>query len=528
MSVTQIRPQDEMQARAAPVVGELEFQHRVSEILNRRPAVGLAVGAVRNGHLEFFRGHGFADVEARTPITEDSVFRIGSITKTFTGIAVMQLSEQGLLDLDAPAGEYLRAYKLVPTNASFRPATVRHLLTHTAGIPEIAHRPAMGFWLLDDFVKAGRAVPSLAEYYRGGLRIDVEPGSRFVYTDHDFATLGQIVEDVSGMPLDRYLRDHVFEPLGMDHTDLVRSERVRPHLATAYGVSSRGAGRTDDFEVVTIGGGAAYSTTKDMALYVGALLNGGSNEHGSVLRPGTLATMFEPHYRTDPRLSGEGLVFSRAMVGGRLAVGHGGILPGFISQMWLAPAHGVGVVAFTNGSRLAMFWLPGELLGLLRQILGVQDDPIRRNVPQHPELWTEICGWYKLRARLTDIRARALVGGIGAEVFVRHGQLKLRPLTPIPALSRGVPLYPDDESDPYAFRIDLSDVGMGTPRIVFSQDARGRTDRVHADFVPLCLEKQPSFKNPRYWISVGLGVLTVAAAAAAARRLRNGSKRGAR
>ncbi|HEY9379025.1 MAG TPA: serine hydrolase domain-containing protein, partial [Jiangellaceae bacterium] len=87
---------------------------RVDGMLNRRPAVGLAVGVVRNGRLEYFHGHGVADIASGAPITKDTVFRIASITKTFTAIAVMQLWEQGLLDLDAPANDYLRAYPLVP------------------------------------------------------------------------------------------------------------------------------------------------------------------------------------------------------------------------------------------------------------------------------------------------------------------------------------------------------------------------------------------------------------------------------
>src|SRR4051812_38325994 len=114
-----------------PKVYEREMKARVGEILNRWPAVGLAVGVVGNGSLQFFYGHGVADIPSNTPITEDTIFRIASITKTFTAIAVMQLWEQGLVDLDAPANDYLRAYKLIPAQASFRPATVRHLLTHT-------------------------------------------------------------------------------------------------------------------------------------------------------------------------------------------------------------------------------------------------------------------------------------------------------------------------------------------------------------------------------------------------------------
>src|SRR6266566_1972678 len=111
-----------------PTFDELELKARVGEILNRWPAVGLAVGVVRNGSLDLFHGHGVADIASNTPVTEDTVFRIASITKTFTAIAVMQLCEKGRIDLDAPAGDYLRAYRLLPARASFRPATVRDLL----------------------------------------------------------------------------------------------------------------------------------------------------------------------------------------------------------------------------------------------------------------------------------------------------------------------------------------------------------------------------------------------------------------
>ena len=199
-----------------PEIDQLQIEGSVDRILNRWPAVGLAVGVVRDGALESFSGHGVADIESATPVTEDTVFRIGSITKTFTAVAVMQLVEQGLIDLDAPANDYLRGYRLVPAKASWRPATVRHLLTHTAGVPEWLHPSRMvnSDWFGETFA-LDQPVPTLAEYYRGGLRLAVEPGTIWAYTDHGFATLGQIVEDVSGEPLDRYLREHIFQPLGM-------------------------------------------------------------------------------------------------------------------------------------------------------------------------------------------------------------------------------------------------------------------------------------------------------------------------
>ena len=507
-----------------PEVDELDLKARVEEVLNRHAAVGLAVGVVRNGGLEFFHGHGMADIASRTPVTEDTVFRIASITKTFTAIAVMQLWEQGRLDLDAPAGNYLRAYRLLPAKASFRPATVRDLLTHTAGVPQIPyHRRALvrlfagsGLTESGDSCDLARPLPTLAEYYRGGLRLVAEPGTRFTYGNHGFATLGQIVEDVSGLPLDRYFREHIFEPLGMAGSDLLRSERVMTHLATGYKLRSQGVMAVTDRQSVTLGAGSIYSTPGDMARYLAALLGGGANGHGRVLEPATLASMFEPHYQTDPRVPGMGLAFWRSYLGAHLAVEHPGVRPGFNSQIFLAPGDGVGVMAFTNGASGALIWLMAEVAGLLRRLLGVPDDVIRTDVPHHPEIWGDLCGWYPVSAQLTDNQARG-VAGLGAEVFVRRGQLTIRALSPVPAVYRGFPLHPDDDKDPCAFRIDLSRWGLGTARIVFSREPETGTTRIHTDMFPLSLQRQPDRRNPRYWATGALGAAAVTALATAVR-----------
>jgi CubicO group peptidase (beta-lactamase class C family) len=516
---TSTRPPVQNQKRAPLEIDEREFKARVSEILNRYPAVGMAVGVVRNGRLELFYPHGVADIASNTPITEDTVFRIASITKTFTAIAVMQLWEQGLVDLDAPANDYLRAFQLVSAKASHRPATLRHLLTHTSGIPEMVHPSRALMYVFGESVKLGRPLPILGEYYRGGLRLVAEPGTRFMYTDHNFATVGQIVEDVSGQPLDGYLRRHVFEPLGMGDTDLIRSERVESRLATGYNLRSSGAKAVTDRQWITSAASSIYSTPRDMARYIAALLGGGANQHGSVLKPATLELMFEPHYRPHPLIPGIGLAFDRFDLGGHLAIGHEGVLPGFNSQIFAAPKDGIGVLAFTNGAPRAMFWLPAEAIGLLKQLLHVPDDFIRRDVPQHPQIWSDLCGWYQLPAGRTGTRLRAMVG-LGAEVFVRRGQLTLRVLTPIPAIYKGFVLHPDDEQDPYVFRIDASTFDLGTVRVIFSREPQRGTMRVHLDVMPLSLEKQPGNKNPRLRIVGALGALGIAVTSLAIRRRR--------
>jgi len=502
----------------------LDLKAKVNAILNRWPAVGLALGVIRNGRLQSFHGHGLANIASNLPITEDTVFRIASITKTFTAIAVMQLWEQGLVDLDAPANDYLRAYKLVPARAGFRPATPRHLLTHTAGIREVLHLPGLlRMRDLGETVRLGQPVPPLSEYYRGGLRYDAEPGTRFMYTNHGFATLGQIVEEVSGMRLDRYFREHIFNPLGMANTDLVRSERVNAHLAIGYELRTNGAEPVTDYALIPLGAGGIFSTPKDMARYIAALLGGGTNEHGSVLKPATLATMFDPHYQPDPRLAGMGLAFFRADLGGHLAIEHDGILPGFDSQILLAPHDGIGVMAFANGAKRGMHWLTPEVGAVLKQLLGVPDAVIRTDIPQHPEIWGDLCGWYGFSTRMTD--PAKFVLGAGAEVFVRRGQLMFRYLSPVPALYRGFPMHPDDEKDPYVFRIAFPWFGIGTGRVVFSGVPGVGTTAVHLDFGPVSLsfQRQPATRNPRSWATGALGAfgaLAVAGTAIAVSRRR--------
>jgi CubicO group peptidase (beta-lactamase class C family) len=503
-----------------------ELDALARQLLGRRPAVGLALGVVRGGDVASFFGHGLADIPSKTPITEDTVFRIGSVTKLFTAIAIMQLWEQGLVDLDAPADDYLQAFRLVAADPGFRPATMRHLLTHTAGIPEVrglidllhadltpsGGRPAVLS------VRADEPLPSLAEYYRAGLRVVVEPGTTFAYTNHGFATLGQIVEDVSGLPLERYLRERLFEPLGMADTELVRSKGVKARLATGYVLGRRGPEPVSDRDWIGAGAGGIYSTTRDMARFTAALLGGGGNQHGRILEPATLATMFAPHFQPDPRISGIGLGFFRSELDGHQIVSHDGILPGFNSALLAAPDDGVGIIAFTIGSPGAFAWLPIELARLVRRLLRVPDEE-GFAVPHHPETWRGLCGRYVFQARISDLRIRLTLSR-GVEVTVVGGRLVVRLLTPLPLPLRGLPLLPDDEHDPDVYRLDLSAMDMQPVRVVFGRGPGGRVTVAHSDLggQPWSLVRCDGAASRRAWLTPALGAFTVAGAWGVGRR----------
>jgi hypothetical protein len=198
--------------------------------------------------------------------------------------------------------------------------------------------------------------------------------------------------------------------------------------------------------------------------------------------------MFQPQYRPDPRIPGIGLAFHRSDLGGHLGVEHDGILPGFDAQIYLAPDDGVAVMAFANGAKRGMHWLTPEAANLVRGLIGVRSPTIRTDVPHRPDVWAGLVGRYRFSAHATDPARFAL--GAGARVLVRRGQLVIRLRSPVPALSKGFLLHPDDPADPYAFRVELPWFGIGTARVVFGRSPAGTVTALHADIGPVSFLKE--------------------------------------
>ncbi|MGY1609906.1 serine hydrolase domain-containing protein [Geodermatophilus sp. SYSU D00700] len=502
--------------RSEPAVTEPDLHRAIARVLRRWPSAGVAVAVVRDGFPPRFLGHGVADVSSGRPVGERTVFRVGSLTKVLTAVAVVQLVEQGVVDLDAPAADHLRAFRLVPTRAGVRQPTVRHLLTHTGGVgywrrrSDLLRHPGVGSG------DVARSIVPPAEFYRDGLPVDVQPGTRWAYSNHGFATLGQIVEEVSGEPLDRYLREHVFGPLGMADTELVLTERLRVQLATGYTLRRGRLSAVRSREVPTPGSGGACSTAPDMARLVAAMLHGGAGEHGRVLAAESVASMFRPHFRPDPRMAGMGLAFDRHEERGRTLVGKTGILSGFLSAIGMAPDEGVGVVVLGNTGGLDARGAPAPLAdALMRLLAGLPEDPVRDDVPPHPEVWPALCGWYAPDAGpITNLFPRVAMGA-GVEVAVRHRQLVLTPLTPVPGMRTAMVLHPDDPDDPRVYHVAHPQFGWNL-RVVFTEDD---PPRLFHDL--MSFEKRPDWQNPRRWATGAAG----AAVATALARLPRGATR---
>jgi len=168
--------------------------------------------------------------------------------------------------LRLPVNDFLEAYKIAQPSLA-PPITFRHLLTHIGGIGELRHwtdlfRPTLGL------TTSPRRPITLREYYAPALRAEIAPGRKWAYSNHGFATLGQVVEDVSGQPFAEYMLEHVFAPLGMVHTDFRMSERLSAKFAQGYEYRRGTLRAVANREIVIVPAVAAVSNLEDMLLYV--------------------------------------------------------------------------------------------------------------------------------------------------------------------------------------------------------------------------------------------------------------------
>lgn len=293
---------------------------------------GAAVLVARDGQILFQGGYGLADVDKKTPITPETKFRIGSVTKQFTAAAILNLAEQGKLAIGDPLAKYFPA---VP-NAS--KITLRHLLTHTSGLHSYTDRP--------DFL-AGVTKPVAPADLIASMAKDApdfEPGTNFKYCNSGYFLLGEIVAQVSGQSLGEYLRTTFFKPLGMKDTGIYINATPPPGAALGYAVHNGVATVAVDWDMSWAGGaGAIYSTVGDLFHWTEAL------HGGRVVNADSLKAMTTPNplpAGVDGLNYGFGLVVSEIE---RLpTIWHNGGLNGWSSNLMWLPQQRVTLVALAN------------------------------------------------------------------------------------------------------------------------------------------------------------------------------------
>jgi CubicO group peptidase (beta-lactamase class C family) len=330
-----------------PAEMEAFLDELLAQEMEEHPIAGAAISIVKDGKLFFTKGYGYADLEHNIPVDpEQTGFRIGSVTKLFTWTAVMQLVEQGKLDLDADINAYLD-FQIPYTYP--QPITLKHLLTHTAGFED----------LYVDFVTLKRedTLPPgafLASHIPARVR---PPGECAAYSNYGAALAGYIVARASGQSYDQYIQEHIFDPLGMAHSAALATfhPNVSAHESVGY---LYGEGSFQIFpkfygplDLAPMGFMSASAT--DMARFMIAHLQGGRYSDATIpeariLQESTVQQMHTTLYTPDPRLLGTAYGFFDFTDNGQRTIGHSGTAEPMSSLLLLLPDQKLGVFVAYN------------------------------------------------------------------------------------------------------------------------------------------------------------------------------------
>jgi CubicO group peptidase (beta-lactamase class C family)/D-alanyl-D-alanine dipeptidase len=371
------------------------------------PAVSIAL--VDGPDIVWARGFGWADTKAHTPATGDTVYRVGSVSKLFTDLAVMRLVERGALDLDAPLARYLPDFK--PANPFGKPITLRQLMAHRSGL---VREPPVGHYFDPTNPGLDRTIASLT-----GTELVYAPESHEKYSNAGITVVGAVLERTQHEPFARHVQQVVLQPFGLQHSSFELTPALDKDLA--HGTMWTVHGRTFDAPTFPLGIGPAgnlYSTVNDLGRFLSAVFAGGRGPGGVVVKPETLERMWTPQFVPAGTKHGFGLGFRVDTFHGRRSVGHNGAVYGFATEVLALPDERLGVAVVTAldcanavSARVAEIALDGMLA--VRE--GKDLPKLEETQPVSAEMARGIVGRYEKGER-------------GVELEERGGKLFAKPL----------------------------------------------------------------------------------------------------
>jgi len=348
---------------------------------------GGEVLVARDGRIIFEKGYGYAQVESRTPFTDDTRFRIGSITKQFTSAAIFKLAEDGKLSID----DYLS--KFIPDWPRGDEVTLRHLLTHTSGIHDFTAKP--GFY---EHVTEPITMEALIASFKNDP-YDFNPGEKYSYCNSGYVLLGHIVEKVSGESYSEYLRKTFFKPLGMKNTGVYRAGMSSLGEAFGYSFTNGTMVRAVNWDMSKVStAGELYSTTHDLFLWNEAIFNHRVLSEASLKTAFTIGVL-KLDDSTHPEDVGYACGWTRDWLNGAREISHGGELWGFGSYLLRLPDYNLTVVVLLNCAPhppdIQQWFLAREIA---RRVLGSElpNDGKQKVVEITPADVALAVGWYDL------------------------------------------------------------------------------------------------------------------------------------
>jgi CubicO group peptidase (beta-lactamase class C family) len=309
--------------------------------LERSDVAGASVLVIKDGNVLLQKGYGYADLKSKKPVDPNAtIFRLASISKLFTWISVMQLQEQGKVDLDTDVNRYLD-FQIRP--AFDKPITLRNLMTHTGGFEEF-----LDDLILFDPKKAGSLRDDLI--HNQPMRM-YPPGEVPAYSNYGVGLASYIVQRVSGERFEQYVQEHIFVPLGMTHSSFYQPLPQGLAGGVSEGYRDNTTRPPVGFEIIgPVGAGGVSSTAADMGRFGQALLNGGEFDGQRILKPETVAAMWTPQFRASNQLPAQCMGFYQVWRNDLRWIGHEGDLIAFHSLFFVEPAQKLVLFASFNSS----------------------------------------------------------------------------------------------------------------------------------------------------------------------------------
>jgi CubicO group peptidase (beta-lactamase class C family)/D-alanyl-D-alanine dipeptidase len=344
--------------RADPVVEAAKNYRSVAERLtaflsrevHAKKLLALSIALVDDQRIVWARGFGFADPQAKIPATAEAIYRVGSVSKLFTDIAVMQLVERGVLDLDAPITDYLPDFK--PGSSFDKPITLRQMMAHRSGL---VREPPVGNYFDPTGPSLAKTVDSLNK-----TQLVYKPQTKTKYSNAAIATLGFVLEKTQKQPFARYLRRTLLDPLDMKRSSFEPEPAVTKNLAKAVMWTYWGREfAAPTFELGIAPAGSMYTSVLDLGRFLSVLFASGKGGHGQILKPETLEQMWTLQFDKDERRTagvsrlvkpkdGFGLGFHISELEGRKSIGHGGAMYGFATELQALPKEKLGVIVVAS------------------------------------------------------------------------------------------------------------------------------------------------------------------------------------
>jgi len=283
-------------------------------------------------------GFGLEDPEAGKPATAQTVYRIGSVSKLFTDIGIMQLVEKGKIDLDVPITTYLPDFQ--PRNPYNKPIILRQLMSHRSGL---LRESLVGNYFDDTEPSLVQTVESIAN-----SELVYEPETKIKYSNAGIAVVGYTLEYLNNQLFALYLKEAVLDPMGLKNSAFEPTPFVKRNLARAYMWSYDGRRfRAPTFELGMAPAGCMYAPITDLGIFMTVMFNNGKGAKGQVLRWKTLEEMWTPQFDSGPN-QGYGIGFGISEQSGYKRVGHGGAIYGFATQLYMLPELKLGAASTTS------------------------------------------------------------------------------------------------------------------------------------------------------------------------------------